>query len=107
MIAVPQMDAWPEQGNAEILPYRRLLAATLRQAVLDYANAKADLAKNSRPDVAEAFRDIHEWFFCNEEDPMSYVWICDMLRIPRNVIRDQLHLRWRELCRRTSVTYGW
>jgi hypothetical protein len=85
--------AYESQLPTDVVAHRRLLAAVLHRAMLDYANA---MALQSQPDLLY----LTEWFTNDEpygsaEGGLSFPWVCEMLGMDHTQLRRKLFDHWR------------
>jgi hypothetical protein len=81
------------QAPPEVTASRRLLAAVLHRAILDYANARA-------LDIPYKTLYMTEWFdsdvaHASAEEGLSFVWICDHLGLEHTHVRRKVYENWR------------
>ena len=88
------------------MPYRRLIAAVLHRACMDYANAFAALSKYPKgkapPELEAAYLRLNIWF--SERDynsgrhrRLKFAWICDVLDMDPDVVQSRTRANWRKL----------
>lgn len=80
------------EGDSQTFRCRRLWAAVLLQAVRDYGSVQRD--KVPPPGSAYGFSayKLQQWFTSSSRDVKSFEWICELLDINPDVMRDKLEV---------------
>ncbi|TDN70479.1 hypothetical protein [Paraburkholderia sp. BL10I2N1] len=77
-------------GDAEHVPYRRLFASVLLQAVRDYDAARRGVVPPINSNYGFSVPKLHSWFVSTSMEVCSFEWICALLDMDAGVLRQRI-----------------